>query len=278
MVACRKTGSHKKNIPIITLLTDFGLQDEYIGVMKGVILSMNPDVRVVDITHYIPRHDVRRAALVLATSFGYFPKGSIHVAVVDPGVGGERKIICLKQEGHFFLAPDNGLLTMVIKDEKVQKVCMVSNDKYFLEPVSDTFHGRDIFAPVAAHLSKGVDMGRIGREISPEDLLRLDIEVPFVSAGVELVGTIVSVDRFGNLVTNIDQATFERFKHHAKSAQVMVRLGRFTIKGVSKSYDAVKVGSPLAIFGSRRLLEISLNQGDAQGHFKAKIGQTVKIT
>jgi S-adenosylmethionine hydrolase len=266
-----------RRIPVITLLTDFGLQDEYVGVMKGVILSVNRDVHLVDITHNITRYDVRQAALAINASFRYFPKGSIHVIVVDPGVGGERKIICLKQEGHFFVAPDNGVLTMVIQDKKVEKICAITNHKYFLKPVSDTFHGRDIFAPVAAHLSKGIDILGFGEEVPLEQVSRLEIPAPFVSAGDELVGAVISIDLFGNLVTNISQATFKRFQDDVRSTQVVVRLGRFKIDGVSKSYGHVKAGAPVAIFGSRKLLEISLNQGDARAYFKARIGQTVRV-
>lgn len=266
-----------RRTPVITLLTDFGLQDEYVGVMKGVILSVNRDVHLVDITHNITRYDVRQAALAINASFRYFPKGSIHVIVVDPGVGGERKIICLKQEGHFFVAPDNGVLTMVIQDKKVEKICAITNHKYFLKPVSDTFHGRDIFAPVAAHLSKGIDILGFGEEVPLEQVSRLEIPAPFVSAGDELVGAVISIDLFGNLVTNISQATFKRFQDDVRSTQVVVRLGRFKIDGVSKSYGRVKAGAPVAIFGSRKLLEISLNQGDARAYFKARIGQTVRV-
>ena len=267
----------KKRNPIITLLTDFGLHDEYVGVMKGAILSINTSVHVVDITHSIARHDVKQAALTLSASFRYFPKGSIHVIVVDPGVGGERKAICLKQEGHFFVAPDNGVLSMVIEENRVEKVCEITNHEYFLKPVSDTFHGRDIFAPIAAYLSMGADMLRFGQKIPPKHIVRLDIPAPHVSGPNELVGTVMAIDHFGNLVTNISQAIFERFQEDAGSTEISVRLGRFEVPGVSKSYGAVQVGSPVAIFGSRRLLEISLNQGDARTYFKAKIGQTVRV-
>lgn len=263
--------------PVITLLTDFGLQDEYVGVMKGVILSINPRVQLVDITHNISRHDIGQAALALNASFRFFPKGSIHMVVVDPGVGGERKTVCLKQEGHVFIAPDNGVLTMVIQDKKVRKICAVTRQRYFLKPVSDTFHGRDIIAPVAAHLSKGLDMLSLGKELGLKDLTTLEIPVPFVSAKHELVGAVIAIDRFGSLVTNISERTLKKFQDDEGSQRVEVRLGRFKIKGVAKSYDSVKVGAPMAIVGSRNLLEISLNQGDAREHFKARIGQTVRI-
>ncbi len=266
-----------KRIPVITLLTDFGLQDEYVGVMKGVILSINPRVHLVDIIHNITRHDIIQAALAVNASFRYFPKGSIHVVVVDPGVGGKRKVICIQQEGHFFVAPDNGVLTMVIQDGKVEKICTITNQKYFLKPVSDTFHARDILAPAAAYLSKGVDMIGLGKEVALSDITRLDIPAPFISANDEVVGTVISIDHFGNLITNISQATLERLKDDTRLKEVVIRLGRFMIQGVSKSYDSVKTGSPVAIFGSRNLLEISLNQGDARTYFKARIGQIVRV-
>ncbi|MBW1678030.1 MAG: SAM-dependent chlorinase/fluorinase, partial [Deltaproteobacteria bacterium] len=258
-------------------LTDFGLEDEYVGVMKGVILSINPRVDLIDITHNITRHDIRQAALTVDVSFRYFPKGSIHVIVVDPGVGGNRKVLCLQQEGHFFVAPDNGVLTMVVQDGRAEKICSITNKKYFLKPVSDTFHGRDIFAPAAAHLSKGIDMLCLGQEIPLSDITRLDVPAPFVSATNELVGAVILIDHFGNLVTNISEATFERFKDGARSREVVIRLGRSKIQGVSKSYDSVKIGSAVAVFGSRNLLEISLNQGDARTYFKARIGQAVRV-
>jgi S-adenosylmethionine hydrolase len=266
-----------KRSPVITLLTDFGLQDEYVGVIKGVILSINPSARLVDITHNISRHDIRQAALVIDSSFRYFPRGSIHVVVVDPGVGGRRRVICLQQEGHFFIAPDNGVLTIVIQNKKVERVCAVTKRKYFLKPVSDTFHGRDIFAPAAAHLSKGLDMRSLGEALQLKDVTRLEIASPFLSAGRELVGTVIAIDHFGNLVSNISQGTLKAFQEDEASTRVVVKLGRFKIQGVSKSYDGVKVGAPVAVLGSRKLLEICVNQGDACKYFKARIGQVIRL-
>ena len=268
----------KENLPIITLLTDFGLEDEYVGVMKGVILSINNRVHLVDITHSVGRHDVMQAALVINASFRYFPKGSIHIVVVDPGVGGKRKVICLKKEGHFFLAPDNGILSLIVGDGKVDGICQVTNQAYFLTPVSGTFHGRDIFAPVAAHLSSGVDMFRLGEKTGISDIVRLDIHAPSISSDDELIGEILSIDRFGNLVTNIDFKLFETFIKETKLKDITVNLGKFKIKGVSGSYEAVEIGSPVALFGSRNSLEISVNQGDARIYFGASVGQTVRVS
>jgi S-adenosylmethionine hydrolase len=197
---------------VITLLTDCGLEDEYVGVMKGVVLSINPAVHLVDLTHAIGRHDIEQGALILSASYRHFPKGSIHIAVVDPGVGGARKVVCLRQGGHVFLAPDNGLLSMVIDEKKVEDVRAVTNRKYFLEWVSDTFHGRDIFAPVAAHLSGGVDPVCLGESLDPKELTLFDIDYPHVSEKGELVGKVITVDHFGNLVTNIDRGCLEAFR------------------------------------------------------------------
>jgi hypothetical protein len=263
--------------PVITLITDFGLQDEYVGVMKGVILSINSSVQVVDITHGLARHDVVQAALVVKSAFRYFPINAIHVIVVDPGVGGKRKAICCKKDGHFFLAPDNGALSLVIQDGDVDELCAISNEAFFLKPLSNTFHGRDIFAPVAAHLSKGLDMARLGPKIRLSDMVTLDLPAPFLSARHELVGKILSIDAFGNLVTNIDQETFMRFAHRQEPEDAVITLGRSKIQGVSTSYDSVKTGSPVAVFGSRKLLEIAVNQMDARTCFKARVGQTIKV-
>jgi S-adenosylmethionine hydrolase len=265
------------SIPIITLLTDFGLEDEYVGVMKGVILSINPAARLVDISHGVGRHNIEQAALILHASFRYFPKGSVHVVVVDPGVGGARRVVCLQRAGHLFLAPDNGVLTMVLDGDDVEKICAVTNDKYFIKPVSDTFHGRDIFAPVAAHLSKGLEMACLGKAFPPSRLTRFDLLAPFVSAGGELVGKVIAIDHFGNLMTNIDRAGFQAFRGDGQATEIVIRLGRSRIQGLSGSYDGVKIGAPLAIFGSRNLLEISVNQGDARARFKSRVGQTVRV-
>lgn len=267
----------KKQVPVITLLTDFGLQDEYVGVMKGVILSINSNIQLVDITHALTRHDIVQAALIVKSAFRYFPTNSIHVIVVDPGVGGKRKVICCNKDGHFFIAPDNGVLSLVVQDSKVDELRAVTNQAYFLKPVSHTFHGRDIFAPVAAHLSKDLDMSRLGQEIRLSDIVTLDLPAPFLSSPQELVGEILSIDAFGNLMTNIDEETLTRFGHEQGLEDVVIHLGGAKIQGVSTSYDSVKTGSPVAVVGSRKLLEIAVNQADARTYFKAGVGQTITV-
>lgn len=267
----------KKQVPVITLLTDFGLQDEYVGVMKGVILSINSNIQLVDMTHALTRHDIVQAALIVKSAFRYFPTNSIHVIVVDPGVGGKRKVICCNKDGHFFIAPDNGVLSLVVQDSKVDELRAVTNQAYFLKPVSHTFHGRDIFAPVAAHLSKDLDMSRLGQEIRLSDIVTLDLPAPFLSSPQELVGEILSIDAFGNLMTNIDEETLTRFGHEQGPEDVVIHLGGAKIQGVSTSYDSVKTGSPVAVVGSRKLLEIAVNQADARTYFNAGVGQTITV-
>jgi S-adenosylmethionine hydrolase len=258
------------------MLTDFGLEDEYVGVMKGVIATISSDTQVIDISHDIPRHDIKQAAFVLKNAFQYFPKGSIHISVVDPGVGGHRKILCLKKEGHYFIAPDNGLVSLVVHDKNVESLVAVTNDRYFLKPVSHTFHGRDIFAPVAGHLAEGVVMSAFGKEIALRDIHLLDVAVPTFSSD-ELIGEVISIDRFGNLVTNIDQGTYEAYVSKRAPENVVIRLGSLAIRGVSTSYDGEEIGAPVAIFGSRDLLEISVNQEDASTRFGVSVGQRLKL-
>ena len=263
--------------PVISLLSDFGLDDEYVGVMKGVILSIYSKAVIVDITHHVPPHDIRRAAFLLKSAYPYFPTGSIHVAVVDPGVGGERDILCAKKNGHFFLAPNNGLLTFVLAGSHPADVFQVSNRALFLETISHTFHGRDIFAPVAAHLLKEGSQSQIGPSVDHSQIVVLPHQQPSISPDRKLTGEIITLDRFGNIVTNIDRPTFCNIFNDVSDPRVVIALADRLIHGVSSSYDAVAVGQPLAIFGSRDLLEISINQGNAQQIFDADIGQPVTI-
>jgi len=248
---------------VITLLTDFGLDDEYVGVMKGVMLSLNREALIVDITHQIRRHDVVQAALVVAASFSYFPRESVHVVVVDPGVGGNRRVICVESEEHYFLTPDNGVLSLVLVENEVKRIHAVTDPAYFLMSLSDTFHGRDLFAPVAAHLAGDLCMTQLGDPLCPEDLVQIDFPKPRLSADGTLVGQIVSADHFGNLITNIDRETLRTFRGSENAADISIQVGRLHIDGISKAYTAVPVGRPVAVVGSKNRLEISINQSDA---------------
>ncbi|HHT9159902.1 MAG TPA: SAM hydrolase/SAM-dependent halogenase family protein, partial [Candidatus Brocadiaceae bacterium] len=186
---------------VITLLTDFGNQDAYVGVMKGVITGINPLANIIDICHNIPPQDVFNAAYLLYTSYKYFPRGTIHVAVVDPGVGSRRDIVCVVTKDYFFLVPDNGILSFIIQDEKPKSIFRITNSKYFLPSPSNTFHGRDVFAPVSAHLSLGAKLRQLGIKIN--QLKQLDIPKPDYKKTGQLEGQVIYIDRFGNLISNI---------------------------------------------------------------------------
>lgn len=249
--------------PIIALLTDFGFADEYVGVMKGVILKINPKANIVDICHDIPAQDIVKAAYILGASYKFFPKGTIFVAVVDPGVGSTRRIICAKVAEYYFLVPDNGVLSYVLENQKLQSAYEVTNRRFWLDKISDTFHGRDIFAPVAAYLSKGVAPHKLGRKVSV--LKTVPLTKPAVSRG-SIEGQILFTDRFGNYITNIDANMLNKIKYK----KLTIKFGRHRLDGISRSYSEVKAGLPLAILGSRGLLEISVNKGNAEKILKLK--------
>ena len=281
----------------MTLLTDFGNQDAYVGVMKGVITGINPLANIIDICHNIPPQDVFNAAYLLYTSYKYFPRGTIHVAIVDPGVGTERNIVCVKTKDYFFLVPDNGLLSFIVQEEKPKVIVRLTNDRYFLPSPSNTFHGRDIFAPVAAHLSLGVKPQQLGIKIN--QLEQLDIPKPVRKKTGQVEGQIIYIDRFGNLITNITQEYLvkgvggqksevgsqktDTFKKASKKKILSQRgtmettIGKKKIMGLSKTYTDVQAGEPLALIGSAGFLEVSVNQGNAQKYFKADKGSKIII-
>ncbi len=243
----------------ITLLSDFGTTDPYVSAMKGVALSVNPAVQLVDMSHEINPHDVAEAGFVLAMAHGYYPAGTVHVAVVDPGVGSERRILAAEVAGQVLMAPDNGLLTMALSRTPPRRIVHVANADYFRHPVSMTFHGRDIFAPVAAHLTLGVDLGEMGAEV--EDYKRLEAAAAAVSAEA-IDGQVIHVDRFGNLVTNITREDLATFQSGARGG-LRVHVAAAEIAGVSRTYAEAGLGELLAVIGSTGLLELSTNQGSA---------------
>lgn len=264
-------------MPIITLLTDFGIEDEYVGIMKGVILSVNPSAVVVDITHHIAPQDIIQAAYTIKSSFMFFPKGTVHVVVVDPGVGTDRAILALEMSGHFFLAPDNGVLGLLIDDGTVDSITRVDNSDYFLKPVSTTFHGRDIFAPVAAHISEGIEIKKMGAQTEQQTIMRLRIPKPYISDKGELAGIVISIDRFGNLITNIDSNDLEKYCRNAGGKRVYIRIADINIAGISPNYEKAGFNNLLAIIGSRGYLEVSVNRGNAEHMLAVKKGDAVKV-
>ncbi len=262
---------------VITLTTDFGDTDEYVGVLKGVILGINPQAQIVDITHQIDPHDLIQGAVVVQSAYSYFPPGTVHVVVIDPGVGGDRSILAMELGGHTFLAPNNGVLSRVMEKTQIDIIIEVENREFFLQPVSRTFHGRDIFAPVAAHLSAGLEIEKLGPRLDEHQIETLRIPKPEASGSGGITGMIVSIDRFGNLITNIDFKCLNFFcKHDTKQPEF--RIGDYRIKGLSKNYASAGTSAPVALVGSRGFLEIAVNCGNAAAFFKVQKGDLVVIT
>ncbi|MBN1367129.1 MAG: SAM-dependent chlorinase/fluorinase [Dehalococcoidales bacterium] len=258
---------------IITLTTDFGLSDGYIAAVKGVILSINPRVTIIDITHQIPPQNINQAAFVLNAAYKYFPPQTIHLVVVDPGVGTKRRAIILKTPRFYFVAPDNGLLSYVIHNysssteisSKLEAVA-ITNPKYWLNPVSRTFHGRDIFAPVSAHLSLSVPMKEFGETISSVTILPL-AEIRTETDG-SIIGQVIHIDGFGNLVTNIKEADLPPGK-------LVVTIGNRRIPGLSPNYAQGE--KLMALIGSSGYLEIAVREGSAASYLNTAIGSEVKV-
>ncbi len=262
-------------VPLITLLTDFGTADYFVSAMKGVILSINPDIRVVDITHQIPAQDIEAAAFTLLVAYGSFPKGTIHLAVVDPGVGSTRRAVSVEANGHFFVGPDNGIFSYVFESERDAKVFELTNEDYFRHPVSATFHGRDVFAPVAAALTTGMGPGELGKEIT--DPVRLTPLRPQKSKDGTIKGRIVHIDRFGNCITNLTPRELTP-KMTEAGAYLVVHGTRIRL---FRSFFSEQRGSGrelFAIWGSAGFLELAATNRSAAKVLRAKRGDNVVVS
>ena len=262
---------------IITLLTDFGTRDEYAGLMKAVILSINPSAAIVDITHGIDSQDVVQAAFTIYSSYRYFPDGTVHLIVVDPGVGSQRSLLALEMNKQFFIAPDNGILTLLFNEGKVTSLIRITNSKYFLASVSRTFHGRDIIAPVGAHLSGGIGVSELGPDIDLRDAVHLENLYARISKNGELVGKIVVIDDFGNLITNIDFKKLSEVYQTGQEKIIQFKIGSHVITGLSETYGSVQSKTPLVLIGSRGSLEIAVNKGNAAQVLNAEKGDKVRV-
>jgi len=259
---------------IITLTTDFGEKDAYVAEMKGVILRGNPSVSFVDITHQIPPQDVVHASLTLWRSYRHFPEGTLHLAIVDPGVGTGRALLIARSSDYLFLAPDNGLLSPVVEELKGVSLYQISPIRVDVSPVSRTFHGRDIVAPCAAKLSLGIPPQRLGKAVS--SLKTLPIwRVSFRPSRLE--GKILTEDHFGNLITNIRQSDYLRFKKQRSGKGVWVKAGKHLIKQLSKTYAEGGRGL-IVLFGSSGLLELALRKGNAAKALSLRRGNPVVLT
>lgn len=257
---------------IVTLLTDFGVRDSYVGAMKGVLASLAPGVPVVDLCHELPPQDVLRAGLVWCDAVRYFPAGCIHVAVVDPGVGTRRRLLAVEARGSCFLAPDNGLLGLVLARHEVRRIHAITNKSLFLEEVSRTFHGRDIFAPVAARLATGLELGSVGprlrsyQRIEEPKAHRRSVRING-KAALEERGEVVHIDAFGNAILNLRPLSRRRL--------IALRIGRLELKRTRTTYGDVAPGGELLLVGSSGRLEIAVNQGNAAVELGIRVGERV---
>ncbi len=256
---------------LITLLTDFGTADAYVGLMKGVILGLAPDARLVDLTHAIPPQSVEIGALVLRSAVPYFPEGSIHLAVVDPGVGSGRAAVAVQTRRAWFVGPDNGLLAPAAESDGIERVIELRNPRYGLAEVSHTFHGRDVFAPAAAHLAAGVAAEELGPPRPRLAPLAGGQEPRRLEDGLE--GEVIYVDGFGNLITNIGARDLTDFRSRA----VSVSIAQCSSIPLVSTYSDVAVGEPAALIGSWSQLEIAVRGGSAAQHLAAGRGTFVRL-
>ncbi len=263
-------------LPIVTLLSDFGLKDPYVAEMKAVILRISPDVQIVDISHSILKFNVRMGAFTLASAAPYFPEGTIHVAVVDPSVGTRRRALIVKTKRCFYIGPDNGLLMIAAQKDSISKVYEIRNPELALSKVSSTFHGRDVFAPAAANLANGVPLRNFGPEV--KDYKRPLFPKPTLSADKKLKGKVLHIDDFGNLITNVMSSDLaESGIKPAKLLNIRLR-GTMLHLELCKAYGEAPLKSTLALIGSHDFLEIAVNQGNASRKLKAKAGDAVAIS
>ena len=255
---------------MITLTSDFGLKDSYVAEMKGVILTINPNANIIDITHDVEKFNIRMGAFMLASAAPYFPKGTVHLAVVDPGVGTERRAILVQTKQGFFVGPDNGVLILAAQNQGIEHIYELTNPKFMLPKVSSTFHGRDIFAPAAAYLDRGVKPSEFGPEIP---MLVIPEFSNVKRRNGSLLGEVMHVDGFGNIITNISQKEID----HAK--EVNVKLQNHTLNlAFAKTYAQAKPQQPIALIGSHGFLEIALNQDSAAEKFQVKAEDKIEVT
>jgi len=258
--------------PIITLTTDFGLKDPYVAEMKGVILSISPNATIVDITHDVKKFDVRMGAFALASAVPYFPRGTVHVAVVDPSVGAERHPLLIQTKGGFLIGPDNGVLALGATNQGIEHVFRITNQKLMLPKPSNTFHGRDVFAPAAAHLANGISAEEFGLEIHR---IKKPQFARIIKRGSMFIGEALYIDSFGNIITNFTLKELESL-NIGTEAKAKIKRNKLKLR-ICRAYAEERNAKPLAIIGSHGFLEISVNQGSAAGYFKMKEGNSITI-
>lgn len=258
---------------IITLTTDFGIKDHYSGAMKGAVLSVSPGASLVDISHSVTAGDLLEGAFVMEGACGVFPPGTVHVGVVDPGVGGRRRAIIVETENFLFVGPDNGLLSLAAEGDGIKRVIEIKKESFFRDEVSATFHGRDIFGPVAGHLSLGVAPDDFGPSLSSSDLLKLSFPTPLFEEG-GILGEVMHIDSFGNIITNILSALIEP---HLGTLEVEAALSGRSVKGLYHSYSSMSPGGLGVLTGSSGRLEVAAREGNASDILGAAPGDKVRI-
>ena len=259
--------------PVITFTSDFGHEDWFVGVVHGVLLGICPKAHVVDLAHGIPPGNIARAAFVLEAAARDFPVGTVHLAVVDPGVGTGRRALAVRSRGQLFVGPDNGILEWALSDAQAE-VRALAEERYFRAPTSRTFHGRDVFAPVAAHLACGVALGKLGPRLS--DPVRLDWASPRVEDGA-LLARVAYIDRFGNALTNLKTDVLARAFPGVPEERLEVEIGTRSVRGISRSYGDAGVGAIVALMGSSGRLEIAQVGGDAASRLGLGEGDPVRV-
>ena len=262
--------------PIITLLTDFGHEDVFVGLMKGVILGINRQARIVDLTHNLRPQNIRQASFLTVKSYSHFPAGTIHLVIVDPGVGGKRRSLLLHQNEHFFIGPDNGVFSELLAEQEglpVRRNCVsLTDNRYFRSTIAPTFHGRDVFASVAGHLSRGASMSDFGQAVDdpvqlPEMKVYIDDET--------IRGQVVHIDRFGNLITNITSSLLRQFRGFQ---ECIFQIGDCLINQLSRTYIEVQIGQPVAYLGSFNTLEIGVRNGDAAREMNIDLDTEIRVS
>ena len=261
--------------PLITLLTDFGDRDWFVASMKGVILTISPHATIVDLSHHVSPHSVEEAAYLLKSCYRYFPDGTVHVAVVDPGVGSARRPLIAKSERYFFLAPDNGLLTHILAEDSTMKVREIENKDYRLTSAGRTFDGRDLFAPAAAWLSRQQPFPSFGRLI--DDCKTFRISKPKWEARA-LVGEIIHVDRFGNLISNLTSHHADEVREATKRSPPLIRIAGYTVDGLVGSYAEGSTDEPSALINSNGTVEVFIKEGSAAQRLKAGCGMEIILS
>ena len=264
---------------IISLTTDFGLIDPYVGQMKGAILRRNPAVQLVDLSHAIPRQDIIGAAIVLHSSYAFFPAGTVHLVVVDPGVGSQRRILAAKGDEQIFVAPDNGILSLLLRDRIISRVYRVEKKELFADPISSTFHGRDIMGPVAASLAGGLELAAVGLEVSVDSCVCLELPGAHL-AGKRITGQVLQIDHFGNIRTTIRSTDLEQLEFLAGLQRCQVQINEFAIqvkKAMSTTYAEGAPGKLIALLDSAGYLEVAVNMGSAAELTRCRIGDPVLV-